>query len=429
MTRCKVAAVIALALLGTACSRAPGETRKAGKAVATVDRPDAGHLAARTQRLVVAQSTRLSGEPGGIAVDADGSVVELDERMVVAYDTDGLERWSSPVPGAVLNWPWIGHGLVVIPTMSAADLGKNSSADDSGGCVAIDRATGERRWSYEEQSQSGVAVANVGARVYCLFSHGVVAALDVETGAVAWRAVWALELQGSERSDIAVSERTALVADVSTGTLTFTAYVRGHWFAVTSELAHGEFRQFDLDKFGPVSAPVSVRPGFIAFGVAHPGQTCEFNLRGGHARCVKVPAPSGFDTASIPAVANGTLVIAAADGSVTAIDTAKWRVKWTKTFDKSIMDSKVAIVGDVVLGTDWLRTPWALRLRDGSEITTPNVDGFVTATAVDPGGGFAVAIRGGPDGRIQRWSSPDERPKTVTASPSGVRPLPLHCGP
>ena len=27
--------------------------------------------------------------------------------------------------------------------------------------------------------------------------------------------------------------------------------------------------------------------------------------------------------------------------------------KWTKTFDKSIMDSRVAIVGDVVLGTDW----------------------------------------------------------------------------
>jgi outer membrane protein assembly factor BamB len=243
--------------------------------------------------------------------------------------------------------------------------------------------------------------------VFCLFSHGVIAALDVESGAVAWRSVFAPDLQGSERSDIAVSERTALVVDPSTGTLTFTAYERGHWFVVTSEMTRGDLREFDLKAYGPVSAPVWVRPGVLAVGVAHPGGVCELDLSRAHiARCVKVTAPSGFDPASIPLVANGTLIIAAADGSGTAVDTATWRVKWTKTFDKSIMDSKVAIVGDVVLGADWLRAPWALRVSDGSEIPLPAVDGFVSATAVDPGGGFAVAIRGGPDGRIQRWSSP-----------------------
>jgi hypothetical protein len=78
-------------------------------------------------------------------------------------------------------------------------------------------------------------------------------------------------------------------------------------------------------------------------------------------------------------------------------------VRWTKTFEKSIMDSRVAIVGDVVLGTDWLRAPWALRMTDGSELHVPTVEGFVSATAVDPSGGFAVAVRGDLDGRIQRW--------------------------
>jgi outer membrane protein assembly factor BamB len=173
---------------------------------------------------------------------------------------------------------------------------------------------------------------------------------------------------------------------------------------VTSELTHGDLKEFDLDDLGPVSAPVWIRPGVLAVGAARPGAVCELDLRRGHvARCARVPAPEGFDPASIPVVVNGTLIVAAADGSVTAIDIAKWRVRWTKTLEKSIMDSRVSIVGDVVLGTNWLRAPWALRLSDGSEIDVPTLEGFVSATAADPSGGFAVAVRGDLDGRIERW--------------------------
>ena len=400
MTRRKIAALLVLALTVAACSGAAGVRRPAGKVVA----PEERHRDARTQRLVVAQSTSLSGEPGGIAVDADGSVVEVDDNTVVAYDTQGLERWSSSVPGAALGWPWSGNGLVVVPTSSAADLGKNSGADNAGGCVAIDRATGERRWSYGEEGESGVAVASVGARAFCLFSHGVLAALDIETGAVQWRAVWAPELRGSERSDISVSERTALVVDVSTGTVTYTTYARGHWFVVSGGFAGGDLREFDLDDLGPVSAPVWVRPGVLAVGAARPGTVCELDLRRRHVgRCVEVPAPDGFDPASIPVVADGLLVIAAADGSVTAVDVANWRVRWTEQLARSTLDSRVAIVGDVVLGADWTRAPWALRISDGSAIAVVSVEGFVTATAADPAGGFAVAVRGELGGRVQRW--------------------------
>jgi outer membrane protein assembly factor BamB len=402
VTRRKVAAVIALTLLAGACSSAAGETRKARKAVATVDRPDAGHRDAPAPRLVVAQSTRLSGEPGGIAVDADGSVVELDEKTVVAYDPDGQEVWSSSVPGAALNWPWIGHGLVVIPTMSAAQLGKYSGADDSGGCVAIDRVSGERGWSYEEQGESGVAVGGVDGLVFCVFDNGVIAALDVDTGTVIWRHVLAPKFA----KDISIAERTAIAIDPESGTLMVTAQIVSNWWLALLDVSTGVDRGiWDMDYGGSSSAPVWIGPGRVALGAADPGEVCQLDI---HTRtvgpCVAVTAPRGFDSASIPVVANGTLVIAAADGTVTAIDVTKWQVKWSKTFEKWIMDSRVAIVGDVVLGVNWLRVPWALRLSDGSEIPLPDVEGFVSATAADASGGFAVAVRGNISGRIERWS-------------------------
>jgi outer membrane protein assembly factor BamB len=397
VTRLRVAAVIALTLMGSACSGAAGVTRKAGKGVVPVER----HRDRPAQSLGVAESTRVSGQPGGVAIDAAGSVVELDEKTVVAYDTEGLERWSLPVPGAALGWPWIGHGLVVIPTLSAADLGESSGAGDSGGCVAIDRVTGERRWSYAEQGRGGVAVGGMGALVFCAFGDGVIAALDVDSGSVVWRAVLAPKFA----SRISVSERTAIAVDRMTGTVMVTARVVNNWWLALFDVSTGADRGvLDMDHGGSSSAPASISPGRVAIGMADPGEVCVLDIPSRRVeKCVDVPAPDGFDPASIPAVANGVLVIAAADGSVTALDIATWRVRWTSKIQRSIFDSRVAIAGDAVLGADWTRAPWALRVTDGSEIALAGVEGFVTATAADPAGGFRVAVRGDLRGRIERW--------------------------
>lgn len=394
MTRRGAAAVLALALIGAGCSGGSGVTRKAVAAVAQ-------HRKGPVRRLAVARSSWLPGEPGGIAADDRGAVVEVDDKTVVAFDAQGRKRWSSPVPGAALSWPWLGHGLVVVPTLSAGDLGKDASGpDDSGGCVAIDRATGARRWSYEEEGQSGVAVASVGARVFCVFGQGVIAAVDIETGALVWRALLDTHVPPAP---ISVSERTAIAIDPITRTLMFTARIGTRWYLAIYDLASGADRGvFDLYEAVPSSAPVSIGPGLVAVGSGM-GQVCTFDIRRGVvSACVDVPAPDGFDPASIPAVADGVLVIAGREGSVTAIDIATWRVRWSE-LSTPILDSRLSVVGDVVLFADWTRVPHALRTADGTEIGLTDAEGFVISTAAGPAGGFAVAVRGDPDGRIQRW--------------------------
>ncbi len=397
MKRAMVATIVAGALLATGCSGG-AVSRKAAAAIE--------HPRGPATRLVVERSTGLPGQPGGMATDRDGTVVHIDNRSVVAFDAEGHERWSAPVPGAALSWPWLGHGLVVVPTSSATDLGAEGSsegatgADDSGGCVALDRESGERRWSYEEQGRSGVAVAGAGARVFCLFSRGTIVGLDVENGTVLWRNV------PMSSSVITVSERTAIAVEGTTHELLFTAQV-GSIYYLLARAANtgGERGSTPISTSHPVSAPVATGAGRIA--VAREGESggvCEVDLdREQAVRCLKVPAPSGFDPASIPVVAHGVLVVTARDGSVTAIDVATWKVRWTKALPTPILDSRPAIANGIVLLSDRTRVPWALRLSDGSKIDLPVAEGFVIGTATDPAGGFAVTVRGDPRGQLERW--------------------------
>ena len=78
----------------------------------------------------------------------------VDNDSVAALTVKGVQLWSTPVPGAGLGWLSLGDGIVVVPTLR----------DDGGpgGCVALDRATGAPRWSYEEPASEGVAVSTRG---------------------------------------------------------------------------------------------------------------------------------------------------------------------------------------------------------------------------------------------------------------------------
>ena len=389
-------AVLALAMISAGCSHG-------GSGVAR--RPSASHgrrVDGPVQRLVVARSTWLHGEPGGVAVDEAGVVAEIDERVVVALDTHGFQQWSEPVAGAAMGWPLLVGGLVVVPTTNAIESGAGDTGpDNSGGCVALDRATGARRWSYEEGTGSGVAVASGGGSVFCLLDRGVMAALDPGTGDVRWRA---LPFASEPRGVVSVSERTAIAVDITTGTVSFTGRLGQTWVLVVRDLATGADRGvFGLGKTSPSSAPASVGPGLIAFG-AESARVCTFDIAAKRVvGCVEVPAANGFDPAAIPVVAGGLLVIAARGGEVTAVDLGRRRVRWSTTMPEAILDSRPSISSGVVLFADWTRAPWALRLADGSEIGLRSAEGFVIATSPDQGGGFALAIRGEPNGRVERW--------------------------
>ena len=145
-------------------------------------------------------------------------------------------------------------------------------------------------------------------------------------------------------------------------------------------------------------------PALIAVAVSRGAEVCTFDLRRERRRaCVPVAAPEGFDPASIPLVAGGLLVLAACDGTVSAIDVATMKVRWSKRDPNPILAVRPESVGGVVMFSDWSRRAWARRLADGSEVGIPAGDGWAVATVADPGGGFDVAKRDMDGGWIEHW--------------------------
>ena len=155
-------------------------------------------------RTMTATAGVLGGDPGGIAADGAGVIAAVDGERVVALDAHGHRLWSTPVAGAERGWPWIGRGMVVVPTLQASGRG---------GCVALDRASGARQWAYEEPDVDGDAVAELGGVVYCALSDGVIVAIDLQSGVRRWRAV--LE-PSAPRSLVSVPERSAFALDETT---------------------------------------------------------------------------------------------------------------------------------------------------------------------------------------------------------------------
>jgi outer membrane protein assembly factor BamB len=385
-----IVAIAALALAVAGCSGGR-VTRRAAAA-------ESRHRALRVSRFELDDRSMLHGEPEGFAVDRLGSIVNVDEEKVVALDPQGAEQWSTRVVGAAYGWPWLGRGVAVVPTMSAGRLHNDEAGP--GGCVALDRASGAVRWAYEEQGRSGVAVAGLDDRAYCVFGDGTMAAINIDTGELAWRAVVD---ERPRPAEVEVSERTALVIDGSTHTLAFTALWGPHQYLFLRDLSTGvESGAFDLGaEFS--SAPVSIGPGNLAFGQGL-GYACRVDLRRlVRLPCLELQAPDGFDPASVPFVVDGTLVVAGRDGSVSAVDFEHGKVRWTTKLDTAFLDAKPVVAGGVVVVADGIRTPWALRVSDGSRVDAPSIEGFVVSTAVDPGGGVAVAVRAELSGEIQRW--------------------------
>jgi len=392
VTRRQVVAAVVLVLTGAGCAGGGGRAASAPRPHEHAPTRGAGSIA----RTMTASVGVLGGEPGGISADRAGIVAAIDEERVVSLDQRGDRLWSSAVRGAARGWPWMGDGMVVIPTLVSGG---------SGGCVALDRATGARRWSYQERGADGVAVASAGPDVYCALGDGVVVAIERATGARRWRAV--LEPSVS-RSLASVSERSAFAVDSTTHTLALTVWFAGHPYLSLRRLDTGAERGLvDLLDAGSASSPVAIRPGLLAVGASEPGHVCTIDLRPQPVRapaCVAVPAPTGFDPSAIPVVSGHTLVITSKDGWVIAIDTARLKVLWSVRTPAPILDSHPVVVGPDVLVADWARVPWLLRLRDGAKISGPSVEGAVIATAADAAGGFDVAVRGGAHAGIERWT-------------------------
>lgn len=389
----KVSAVaLAMTIVVVGCGDGTG-----GPLARVEPRPDERGVSldpSKVHRLALSWSNGLLGGPGGIAADRDGVVVSVDNDEVVAIDVHGDQRWSTPVPGAGLGWPSLADDLVVVPT-HRDELGQR------GGCVALDRESGALAWVYEEPASEGVAVTRAGGNVICALGDGVVVAIDPRTGRRRWRAVLA------ERTEyeVSIAYRTSIAVDDSTGVIGFTASFGPNWLTPLLDIETGGNRGFfDFRRVGPPSAPVALSPGLFAIGLSKSREVCELDLKRRRVgRCVAAPVPLGFDPASIPLVADGLVVIAARDGSVTAVDLAKRNVRWSVLGPTPILSARPVVENGIVMFNDWTRVAWAVHLSDGAPVQIPEFDGWVIAIVADADGGFEIAKRNMDGGWLERW--------------------------
>ncbi len=222
---------------------------------------------------------------------------------------------------------------------------------------------------------------------------------------------------------VAVSERTAVAVDAATGTAAFTAHVGTRWFVVGRDLRTGTARgPLILQATGRPSAPVFVAPGTLAVAAGDPA---ELRLVDVHRWRVvaRVPlrAPLGFDSASVPVVARGRLVVGARDGTVNAVDLARRKLDWAARAPAPILGARPVVVGDTLVVTDWTRQMLAFRLGGGAPVQLPATTGWASGIAPAPSGrGVDVAWRSLEGGRIEGWRTEPAAPGPADATPPRI---------
>jgi outer membrane protein assembly factor BamB len=119
-------------------------------------------------------------------VGTDGSLVAVATRdgAIVAFGADGRRLWGTPIGAEVVNPPAVAAGLVLV------------RASDNR-VIALDAATGTRRWNFQRQNPplvlrqaGGIAVA--GDVAFVGMPGGRIVALDLRSGAPRWDAAFAM---------------------------------------------------------------------------------------------------------------------------------------------------------------------------------------------------------------------------------------------
>lgn len=123
---------------------------------------------------------RAGGEPlsAGVGSDGNTSAVVTAKGMVVAYDAQGRERWSTQAASAVNMPPAVGNGIVAVRTSDYR-------------IQAFDATSGELRWSLQRPGpalalRSSMRMIMVSDMLMAGMPNGRIMIIDAATGAVRW---------------------------------------------------------------------------------------------------------------------------------------------------------------------------------------------------------------------------------------------------
>lgn len=114
----------------------------------------------------------------GVGSDGNTIVVAGEKGVVLAFDSDGKQRWKAQASSEVLSAPAVAQGMVVVRSLDNR-------------IVAFDVESGTRRWVVQRsvppltlRSAPGIAV--VGANAYVALPGGRLVALALNNGGLRW---------------------------------------------------------------------------------------------------------------------------------------------------------------------------------------------------------------------------------------------------
>ena len=379
--------VLVLAFVAQACAPAPRAE------LGTSTRPS------DSSALTVAWSTPSEVQPAAGVADRAGVVFTVDHEGVIALDPRGRVEWESPLDGASVGTPIIIGERVILPF---------SRVDGSGGCIGLDRRTGNAVWTSESIGTGGVAVARAGPYVICLTRNGLTSAHSPVYGISHWAFAYSDYV---DAASVRVADGAEMAVDEAAGVFAFTVRVGHQWVTAVRDIATGRsVRLLDIGTAGSPSAPVVIAPGLLAVAASDPAELCVVNVGTGRVRRIAIPGAARFDPATAPLFVPHLVVAVSRAGAVVAIDLDSGRSRWTAhTFAPVPAAHPVSVADAVIVPTD--AGTVGFRLSDGARVQLPARSGRAAATVSEPAStgsrptGVVVLGRTAPGGWIERWQA------------------------
>jgi outer membrane protein assembly factor BamB len=382
-----VATLVALAGLGAVLvlsshSRSTGAERVT-EPVATVRRPPGSRGRVVTNANLRWSAPTSGGEPMGVTADGGGVIAVSYDEVQLLDPSNGSERWHTKV----------GATPLVAPVRAAADA-DIVAVPTRRGVRALARADGAPRW--EARFGVGLAAAGTtgpvalatapgGARlVLGTLEDGTVAAFDRGSGSTTWRA------------DFPGSIVTAPQVDEAAGVAVVAWHTDGTDGRVRAlDLATGAVR-WEAATLEKLAAPVA-RAGLVVLseGDNHSRARIRALDAATGAPRWETAVPKSFEWETEPAADGDDYVTVDHFGTVTAVDLRTGALRWRRSGDWALLDSRILLTaksvafhdfaGHVVVLDRATGAPRTVTRPAGSVVDAGAADGLVVSAV----GGFA----------------------------------------
>lgn len=227
-------------------------------------------------------------------------------EVVSLWASNGTIAWRHESGSVHYSSPAYAPGFVYVGIMGTYNKTSGVTFDPPYGVLALDPATGARRWFYATSGSVAASPTIAGHRLIVPSKDGTVYAIDREPGTLAWQAA-----VDAGVSSAAVSGDTAFIGGGSFG---------GTGRVVALDVATGTHIKWSYTPNGPVQASITYADGRVVFSTnTDHGRVYALNSSTGSVLWSFEPTPAEYILGS-PVVADGVVFAPSDNGHVYALE-------------------------------------------------------------------------------------------------------------